>query len=77
MGKSVDDIKDHYNIFLEDIKAIESRCFPLPNYPKMRSDANENSKADIEWRRGTPWTEEEHSQISCTVSGNEIKHLNL
>ncbi|KAG5584385.1 hypothetical protein H5410_044819 [Solanum commersonii] len=59
-GKTVDEIKDHYNILLEDINAIDSGGTPLPNYPEMQSNANQNTKADIDWRRGTPWTEEEH-----------------
>ncbi|KAH0652669.1 hypothetical protein KY289_030347 [Solanum tuberosum] len=60
LGKSVDDIKDHYNILLEDINAINSGCTPLRNYLEMRSNANKNLRVDVEWRRGTPWTEEEH-----------------
>ncbi|KAG5604548.1 hypothetical protein H5410_026040 [Solanum commersonii] len=35
-GKSLDDILDHYNILVEDVKAIESGLVPLPNYPKMQ-----------------------------------------
>ncbi|WMV51234.1 hypothetical protein MTR67_044619 [Solanum verrucosum] len=31
-GKSVDEIKNHYNILLEDINAINSGGAPLPNY---------------------------------------------
>ncbi|KAK4730980.1 hypothetical protein R3W88_023968 [Solanum pinnatisectum] len=58
--KSLQDIKDHYNILLEDINAIDFGCVPLRNYPEMQSNANQNSKADVEWRRGTPWTEQEH-----------------
>ncbi|KAK4730978.1 hypothetical protein R3W88_023966 [Solanum pinnatisectum] len=59
-GKTVDEIKDHYNILLEDIDAIDSGGAPLPNNPEMQSNANQNTKADVEWRRGTRWTEEEH-----------------
>ncbi|XP_049406341.1 transcription factor SRM1-like [Solanum stenotomum] len=59
-GKSVDQIKDHYSILLEDIDAIDSGRAPLPNYPELQSNANQNTKADVKWRRGTPWTEEEH-----------------
>ncbi|KAK6779587.1 hypothetical protein RDI58_021771 [Solanum bulbocastanum] len=58
--KSLQDIKDHYNILLEDINAIDSGCVPLRNYPEMQSNANQNSKVDVKWRRGTPWTEQEH-----------------
>ncbi|WMV44757.1 hypothetical protein MTR67_038142 [Solanum verrucosum] len=58
--KSLQDIKDHYNILLEDINDIDSGCVPLHNYPEMQSNANQNSKADVERRRGTTWTEQEH-----------------
>ncbi|KAH0737274.1 hypothetical protein KY290_035979 [Solanum tuberosum] len=58
--KTVDEIKDHYNMFLEDIDAIDSGGAPLPNNPEMQSNANQNTKADVEWRRGTRWIEEEH-----------------
>ncbi|KAH0646430.1 hypothetical protein KY285_011221 [Solanum tuberosum] len=59
-GKSVDEIKDHYNILLEDIDAIDSGGAPLPNYPEMQRNANKNTKVDVGWRRGTLLTEEEH-----------------
>ncbi|KAG5584384.1 hypothetical protein H5410_044818 [Solanum commersonii] len=59
-GKTVDEIKDHYNILLEDIDAINFGGTPLPNYPELQCNANQNKKADVKWRRGTPWTEEEH-----------------
>ncbi|XP_015086991.1 transcription factor SRM1-like [Solanum pennellii] len=62
-GKSLDDIKDHYNILVEDICVIDSGHVPLPNYPKMQSNGNKSTKAYIEWRRGTHWTEEEHRLI--------------
>ncbi|WMV54747.1 hypothetical protein MTR67_048132 [Solanum verrucosum] len=47
--KSDDDIKDHYNILIEDINAIESGYVPLPNYPEIQ---NQNSKVHVEWREG-------------------------
>ncbi|KAK4708617.1 hypothetical protein R3W88_029542 [Solanum pinnatisectum] len=36
-GKSVDDIKDQYNILIEDINAIKSRYVPLPNYLEIQN----------------------------------------
>ncbi|KAH0675367.1 hypothetical protein KY285_023168 [Solanum tuberosum] len=46
-GKSFDEILDHYNIFVEDVKAIESALVPLPNYSKMQGDSSKkSSKAD-------------------------------
>ncbi|TMW92656.1 hypothetical protein EJD97_012747 [Solanum chilense] len=64
-GKSLDHIKDHYNIFLEDTGAIDFGHVPLPNYLKMQSNGNKNTKTYIEWRRGTAWTEEEHMLVYC------------
>uniref|UniRef100_M1AJ62 Uncharacterized protein n=1 Tax=Solanum tuberosum TaxID=4113 RepID=M1AJ62_SOLTU len=46
LGKLTDDIKDHYNILIEDTNAIESGYVPLPNYSEMQ---NQNSKAYVEW----------------------------
>ncbi|KAH0712301.1 hypothetical protein KY289_008260 [Solanum tuberosum] len=37
LKKSANDIKDHYNILIEDINAIESGYVPLPNYPEMQN----------------------------------------
>ncbi|KAH0672189.1 hypothetical protein KY284_023276 [Solanum tuberosum] len=78
-GKSLDDILDHYNILVEDVKAIESGLVPLPNYPKMQGDSSKkSSKADVERQRGTPWTEEEHRtpmQVA-THSQKFFKRLN-
>ena len=64
-GKSLDDIKYHYNILFEDIGAIDYGHVPLPNYPKKQSNGNQNTKAYIEWRRGTPWKDEEHMFVLC------------
>ncbi|KAK4730976.1 hypothetical protein R3W88_023964 [Solanum pinnatisectum] len=63
-GKTVDEIKDHYNILLEDIDAVDFGGAPLPNYPEMQSNANQNTNADGQWRKGTLWTEEEHRLVS-------------
>ncbi|KAF3684134.1 hypothetical protein FXO38_00432 [Capsicum annuum] len=59
-GKSRDDIINHYNILIEDVEAIDSGRVPLPNYLELQSDSNQNSRADVEWRRGASWTELEH-----------------
>ncbi|CAN4117047.1 unnamed protein product [Withania somnifera] len=59
-GKSRDDIIEHYSILIDDVAAIESGRVPLPNYPEMQCDSNQNTKGDVEWRRGASWTEMEH-----------------
>ncbi|XP_021901516.1 protein RADIALIS-like 3 [Carica papaya] len=34
-GKTVDEVKKHYELLVEDVKQIESGQVPLPNYKKM------------------------------------------
>ncbi|PHU06541.1 hypothetical protein BC332_23030 [Capsicum chinense] len=62
--KSLVDIKDHYNILIEDIDVIESGRVTLPDYPEEPRDSNQNSEASIGWRRGAFWSEEEHRRTS-------------
>ncbi|XP_055811703.1 transcription factor MYBS1-like [Solanum dulcamara] len=72
LGKSLDDITDHINILIEDIDAIESEHVLLPNYPEMQSDANQNLKPDVEWRKGTPWTAQEHRHCVITRTASQV-----
>ncbi|KAF9620520.1 hypothetical protein IFM89_013141 [Coptis chinensis] len=44
-GKSVEDIKKHYEILVEDIKKIEAGLIPLPDYePMVSSNAKGKGK---------------------------------
>ncbi|PHT29639.1 hypothetical protein CQW23_30771 [Capsicum baccatum] len=72
-----DDIINHYNILIEDVEAIDSEHVPLLNYPEVQSDANQNSRADEEWRRGASWTEMKHRWASCALLEDGNNHLNL
>ncbi|CBI15416.3 unnamed protein product, partial [Vitis vinifera] len=53
-GKSVDELKQHYQFLVEDVNAIEAGHIPLPNY------AADEASSEQERRKGIPWTEEEH-----------------
>ncbi|KAJ8772677.1 hypothetical protein K2173_027854 [Erythroxylum novogranatense] len=33
-GKTVDEVKEHYEMLVEDVKQIEAGQIPLPNYKK-------------------------------------------
>ncbi|PHT71924.1 hypothetical protein T459_22709 [Capsicum annuum] len=61
----------------KDVEAIDSEHVPLLNYPEVQSDANQNSRADEEWRRGASWTEMKHRWASCTLLEDGNNHLNL
>lgn len=78
-GKSLEDIKNHYEVLVEDVNAIESGLVPLPRYRNMQSHSLNKSrlpKADVERRKGVAWTEEEHKCVSCTFLKDNINHLN-
>ncbi|KAE9458588.1 hypothetical protein C3L33_09508, partial [Rhododendron williamsianum] len=50
-GKSVEEVKRHYEILVKDITKIESDQVPLPNYRSTGSNgrqASEESKAPME-----------------------------
>lgn len=75
-GKSVDQIKEHYELLVEDVDRIESGCVPLPSYRSSPEDAGDDggsskrggnshdqgskAKADQERRKGIAWSEDEH-----------------
>ncbi|WZZ22812.1 hypothetical protein YC2023_124199 [Brassica napus] len=75
-GKSVDQIKEHYELLVEDVDRIESGCVPLPSYRSPLDDAGDDggsskrggnshdqgskAKADQERRKGIAWSEDEH-----------------
>ncbi|KAF3643078.1 hypothetical protein FXO37_22181 [Capsicum annuum] len=50
---------------------------PKMQIRKVQSDANQNSRADEEWRRGASWTEMKHRWASCTLLEDGNNHLNL
>ncbi|CAH8282045.1 unnamed protein product [Eruca vesicaria subsp. sativa] len=75
-GKSVEQIKEHYEVLVEDVRRIESGFVPLPSYPSPPEDAGDDGgsikrggnshdqgskgKADQERRKGIAWSEDEH-----------------
>ncbi|KAF3500030.1 hypothetical protein F2Q69_00045214 [Brassica cretica] len=78
-GKSVEQIKEHYELLVEDVGRIESGCVPLPSYRSPPEDAGDDggsskrggnshdqgskAKADQERRKGIAWSEDEHSKL--------------
>ncbi|KAL8504928.1 hypothetical protein ACS0TY_016212 [Phlomoides rotata] len=75
-GRSPDEIREHYEALLYDIREIDSGRIELPNYSdesasiesKSRmpgqisfgSPGNRTRHSDVERKKGTPWTEDEH-----------------
>ncbi|KAA8532092.1 hypothetical protein F0562_006766 [Nyssa sinensis] len=69
-GKTVEQIKEHYEALVDDIKMIESGCVPLPRYKnpkedeiKGSSDAARNKPTHRPRKKGIPWTPEEHEKF--------------
>ncbi|KAF8396386.1 hypothetical protein HHK36_018003 [Tetracentron sinense] len=73
-GKSLSEIREHYEALVHDVLEIDSGRIELPSYtdnsftPSRESESQTNqisfgSKAKLsetERKKGTPWTEEEH-----------------
>ncbi|KAL0365530.1 UNVERIFIED_CONTAM: protein RADIALIS-like 6 [Sesamum angustifolium] len=43
-GKSVEDVKTHYKILIEDLRRIESGHVPIPNYTNTKSNSKDEEK---------------------------------
>ncbi|CAH9111526.1 unnamed protein product [Cuscuta europaea] len=70
-GKSAGDVIAHYEALVHDIGEIDSGRVELPTYrdgsfgwdqaePSQISFGNNKKQGEVERKKGTPWTEEEH-----------------
>ncbi|XP_074566538.1 transcription factor SRM1-like [Curcuma longa] len=62
-GKSVEEVKEHYELLVEDVDGIEAGRVPLPRYPSSSDPGHHGgraSPAERERRKGIAWTEDEH-----------------
>lgn len=82
-ARTVDEVKKHYEILVEDVKAIEEGRVELPRYGVGeeeekakggglglgfdRGSAKALSRSEQERRKGIPWTEEEHRSLLCVI----------
>ncbi|KAK1385365.1 Transcription factor SRM1 [Heracleum sosnowskyi] len=55
--KTIQEIKQHYQLLVDDIEQIESGNVPLPNY---NYSAGRASRTEQDRRKGIAWSEEEH-----------------
>ncbi|KAK3231624.1 hypothetical protein Dsin_003505 [Dipteronia sinensis] len=49
-GKTVEDVKRHYEMLVEDVNQIEAGHIPLPNYKKISGNSKAYSFMDEEQR---------------------------
>ncbi len=61
IGKTVAQIKKHFEALIEDIEVIESSLISIPNHKTNESKENKSKKKR---RKGVPWTAEEHEYVS-------------
>lgn len=73
-GKSIEQIKEHFELLVEDVKLIETFCGPLPDYKtsfrKEHESTSNRHKSSVDHqlkRKGTRWTKEEHEYVSNTA----------
>ncbi|CAK9139368.1 unnamed protein product [Ilex paraguariensis] len=62
-GKTIQQIKEHYEALVEDIEMIESGCVPLPDYKTTNNDRDLSVSTHQQRRKGVPWTKEEHEKF--------------
>ncbi|KAK2968806.1 hypothetical protein RJ640_028199 [Escallonia rubra] len=55
-GKTIYEVIKHYEALVEDVEMIESGRVPLPDY----------KTANQHWKKGLPWTKEEHEYHSLS-----------
>uniref|UniRef100_A0A804KN57 Myb-like domain-containing protein n=1 Tax=Musa acuminata subsp. malaccensis TaxID=214687 RepID=A0A804KN57_MUSAM len=81
-GKSIEDIRHHYELLVEDIDDIESGRVPVPSYLPVEgggakkggnshgdpSHGGRTSRSDQERRKGIAWTEDEHRRLEEHIS---------
>ncbi|KAF2294114.1 hypothetical protein GH714_007619 [Hevea brasiliensis] len=76
IGKSVQEVTEHYDVLVHDIAEIESGRVKLPDYsddfidsswdsymPASISFGKKTKLGEAERKKGTPWTEEEHRKF--------------
>ncbi|KAK4489674.1 hypothetical protein RD792_005487 [Penstemon davidsonii] len=69
-GKSIDDVRAHYEALLHDVGEIDSGRVELPSYSdesweesvpgQISFGSTRTRHSEIERKKGTPWTEDEH-----------------
>ncbi|KAA8516313.1 hypothetical protein F0562_016606 [Nyssa sinensis] len=73
-GKTVEQIKEHYEALVDDIKMIESGCVRLPPYITTKKDEKESAYATRNipnhWKKGPPWSPEEHEKFLIGLEKN-------
>lgn len=78
-ARTVEEIKRHYELLVEDVKSIEEGKVELPRYGMGEEEERERSgglglgfdrasakalsRSEQERRKGIPWTEEEHRLV--------------
>lgn len=81
-GKTLEEVKRHYEVLVEDVSLIESGYVALPSYDSppeaerstkrargkgaVKKGAN-GSKSEPERRKGIPWTEDEHRLVYLSL----------
>ncbi|KAL6226891.1 hypothetical protein ACLB2K_000850 [Fragaria x ananassa] len=59
-GKTLWEIKKHFDDLVEDIEKIETGMIPIPNYKTTPTEVKSNPPRSQPRRRGLVWSEEEH-----------------
>ncbi|KAJ8560594.1 hypothetical protein K7X08_022454 [Anisodus acutangulus] len=90
-SKTIEELKKHYQLLVDDVTAIEYGYVPIPNYTVEENSHGYSRVLRADWqsngnelpgtaqyqerRKGTPWTEEEHRHLGKRRLEKHIKEL--
>ncbi|KAK4374633.1 hypothetical protein RND71_005310 [Anisodus tanguticus] len=90
-SKTIEELKKHYQLLVDDVTAIEYGYVPIPNYTVEENSHGYSRVLGADWqsngnelpgtaqyqerRKGTPWTEEEHRHLGKRRLEKHIKEL--
>lgn len=71
-GKTLEQIKHHYELLVDDIKQIESGCVPLPSYNSSSEGSTSHATDEGSGKKGNhPWNSNSESNQKASKSDQE------
>lgn len=76
-GRTAEEVREHYDALVHDVGEIESGRVEIPSYSDEANElsgwdpvgqisfGSKQKHGEIERKKGTPWTEEEHKYVHC------------
>lgn len=70
-GKTLEEIKHHYELLVDDVNQIESGCVPLPSYNSSSEGSSHASDEGAGKKGGNPWNSNSESNHGTKASRSD------